>query len=335
MSDNNLTIDDLLELVKASRELAAEIDLPVVLEKILTTAGKLTSSFDGSVLLHNPSSICDGRQGSFYFASAIGEKASWLLRTKGAQAEVKDQVPMHSVSGEVFTTGRSVVKNDVAVDTAHNKTVDAEANFVTQSMICVPLSAAGEKLGVMQILNKQKGSYSERDQFVLEAFSSQAAVAIRNAKLFEDVLAHMGFPTSAYRKERTVDILQKLREPARREYMTLFMVDMRGFTELCNVINNPERIQIFLNGYFEFLHHEVIKHHGTVNKFLGDGLLAFFREENHERNAVQCAFAIANSFGAFVREWKKREKVGENIKFLDVGVGIVSDHVIVGSIGAM
>jgi len=106
---------------------------------------------------------------------------------------------------------------------------------------------------------------------------------------------------------------------------------MRGFTQLCQVVGRPEQTLIRLNEFLTVLSEAVITHVGLVNKFLGDGLMALFRTENHAIDAVDCAFAMLNSFDALKHNWDKQSNL--RLKFLDLGVGISTEDVMLGSIG--
>ena len=77
----------------------------------------------------------------------------------------------------------------------------------------------------------------------------------------------------------------------------------------------------------------VIDHRGVVNKFLGDGLMAFFRGSDASAlDAVRCAFSILSAFDELKAEWNDDNNVG--LKFLDIGIGISTEDVILGSIGS-
>src|ERR1043166_5767969 len=206
---NQLTSEDLLALVETANELAQEVDLQVLLRRILVRAGELTDSPDGCVLLHNE------QRNSLYFADAIGEKASQLLKDWGEFSE--QQVPTQgSKAGQVFTSGQSLVEHSLDDDPEHFKKVDAKTKHETRSMLCVPLTAAGVPLGVMQLINKRSGNFTTRDRTLLQHFSNQAAIAIRNARLLQDLLAHMGFYTSGEVGKSTMDLFTELKSPAHR-----------------------------------------------------------------------------------------------------------------------
>jgi hypothetical protein len=86
-----------------------------------------------------------------------------------------------------------------------------------------------------------------------------------------------------------------------------------------------------LNDFLSMLAAEVINQRGIVNKFLGDGLFAFFRDEDHERRAVLCAFAMVSRFADLKRRWRSDTNV--RLDFVDIGIGIVTDKVILGTTG--
>lgn len=324
LTENILTAGDLLALVQTASALAARIDLNDLLQEILTEAGKLTDSPDGAILLYNPN------RDSLYFAGAIGENAPMLLERFGESAD--QQVPLEgSKAGSVFSSGQSIIVESVEEDPGHYKGVDEETRRQTESMLCVPLTAADERLGAMQLLNKRSGDYNQRDQLLLEQFATHAAVAIRNARLFEDLLAHMGLYASSDFSGGTTELINQLKSPARTEKLTVMFADMRGFRLLCQVINNPERILEISNQFITMLSEQVLLHGGLVNKFLGDGILALFRHRDHAQRAVRCAFSMIEEFSRLRHAWDE-ESIAQ-LDFLDIGVGITTDHVIIGTIG--
>jgi adenylate cyclase len=319
---NLLSQADLLTLVKSVRELSTEIDFHKLLQEILVRAGEMTDSPDTSVILYNE------RRDSLYFAAATGVKSSILLERMGEAS--LEQVGMESIAGEVFRNGQSLIVREVAQDPKHQKSVDNFTNTKSRSMVCVPLNAAGEKLGVMQLLNKRTGNYSDRDQVLLEHFADQAAVAIRNARLVHSLVAHMGLYGNP--DKGPFEMVKEIEKPVHDEELTVMFADMRGFTLLCQDLKNPSKIKKILDDFLSMLSDEVIRHDGIVNKFLGDGLLALFRDKDCARRAVLCAFKIIERFGALSADWDKNSNVP--LKYLDVGFGITTDTVMIGPIGS-
>jgi len=88
------------------------------------------------------------------------------------------------IAGTVMQTGETVRIDDVALDPRFLGRFDRESGFVTRSMLCQPLAnVEGQRIGVLQILNKRGGPFDERDVKLLEALDSQTAIAIENSQL--------------------------------------------------------------------------------------------------------------------------------------------------------
>ena len=226
--ENSLSTNDLLSLVQIASELTSQIDLKDLLQLILSKSGELIDSPDGAVLLYNK------ERNSLYFAGAIGEKSPLLLEEFGEWAQ--KQVPLDSKAGTVFSSGQSIIVDSVAQDVEHYKGVDRVTSQPTQSMLCVPLVVADKTLGVMQLLNKRSGVYTDRDCVLLEQFANYAAIALRNSRLFEQLIAQMGLYTSKADGHSITELINELNSPARMERLTVLFADMRGFRQLCQVI---------------------------------------------------------------------------------------------------
>lgn len=92
------------------------------------------------------------------------------------------------VAGWVATNRESIIVNDAARDQRFSGRVDAETGFQTKSILCVPLLSQGRLVGVLEVLNKgAKGGFTHEDQVWLETMASQAAVALENAHLFQNL----------------------------------------------------------------------------------------------------------------------------------------------------
>lgn len=322
--DDDLTYQDLRTLLDSARELSSQVDLPQLLQSMLDNAARLTDSPDTAVILHNED------RGTLYFAGATGDNAAMLLDQWGEFSEL--QIPIDgSKAGHVFRTGESIVVQRIEEDPQHYKGVDHHTKKSTESMICVPLVAAGQTIGVMQILNKRSGPYTTKDRLILESFALQAGVALRNARLIEDMLAHMGLYAAKEEAHKPFELLRELNRPAHTETLSVLFADMRGFTQLCHMLVDPALVQRRLNEFLSMLSDQVIAHGGLVNKFLGDGLLALFRGVDHPVGAVRCAFDMVRHFAEMKRTWE--DTSNESLEFLDIGIGITTDSVIVGPIG--
>ncbi len=92
----------------------------------------------------------------------------------------------NGVAGHVYTTGKGVVVPDAYADERFNRSIDEQTGFVTKSLLCAPIrTVKGEVIGIAQVLNKQEGQFTEDDLAVLEAMTTQAALALQSTAFVE------------------------------------------------------------------------------------------------------------------------------------------------------
>jgi len=141
---------------------------------------------------------------------------------------------------------------------------------------------------------------------------------------------------SSYVTERVVNEL--IRNPnmaklggERREVTVLFS-DIRGFTSLSEK-HLPEEVVSILNEYLGEMTDIVFKWEGTLDKFIGDAILAFWgapmKQDNHAELAVKCALNMVKRLEELQQKWQSEGK-----PVLDCGIGINTGEVLVGNIGA-
>ena len=83
-------------------------------------------------------------------------------------------------------TGKGVVVPDAYADERFNRSIDEQTGFVTKSLLCAPIrTVKGEVIGIAQVLNKQEGQFTEDDLAVLEAMTTQAALALQSTAFVE------------------------------------------------------------------------------------------------------------------------------------------------------
>jgi len=119
-------------------------------------------------------------------------------------------------------------------------------------------------------------------------------------------------------------------QTARRE-VTLLFSDIRGFTTLSET-RSPEEVVALINRYFSLQVDVVWRHGGTLDKYIGDCIMAMWGapldDASHAKNAVACALDMADTLQVF-----KRELGAEDLEF-DVGIGLHSGPAVVGLIGS-
>ncbi len=113
-----------------------------------------------------------------------------------------------------------------------------------------------------------------------------------------------------------------------KRYLTVLFSDLRGFTTLSESLT-PEDLTKVLNGYFSAMAPAVLEEHGTIDKYIGDAIMAFWNAplevKNHERHAVLSAIRMQEDLKKFNKEHNTS---------LAVGVGIHAGNAVVGNVGS-
>ena len=133
-----------------------------------------------------------------------------------------------------------------------------------------------------------------------------------------------------YVSQSTVDMIQattqKQISAGEKVVLTVFFSDMRGFTAMTEH-KQPEETVKLLNDCLRLQAARVHKFHGDIDKYVGDCVVALFRSEDMELDAIRCAVEIQKALAAF-------NASRPNEAPLQVGIGIVTGEVVLGSIGS-
>jgi adenylate cyclase len=131
--------------------------------------------------------------------------------------------------------------------------------------------------------------------------------------------------------EKIIKMPERLKN-SEKKILTVLFSDIAGFTSWCTA-HNPEDIRSMLNDYFKEMTHIVFKYDGTIDKYIGDGLMVFFGDpiehKDHTVRAVKAAFEMQERVVELKDLYKKKYKIDFNIR-----IGINKGEVVVGNMGS-
>ncbi len=165
-------LDALRALQEVSASITEQTNVMGLLNRILDSALASIGAKDGSLLL------TDEGTGELVFVVVIGEVRDLLAGYRIALGE--------GIAGWVAVNRESVMVEDVRFDPRFSASVDVEFEFMTRSMLCVPIIYADNVLGVIQALNKAGNEeFNEGDLALLGVVAQLAAAAITNMSKLE------------------------------------------------------------------------------------------------------------------------------------------------------
>lgn len=300
------------------RSIGAELDLDRLLEKILERSFDLLSADRGVILLFED-----------------GELKPRCSRAKRAGPE--EFVASRAVVGQVVKEKVAVLSSDAKVDPRFSESKSIIMTGIRSSM-AVPLLHKSELLGVMMVDSQNPNAFGEKDLQLFTNIANQAALFIANAALAQhleqEALARARFQRllSPAIAELVVSGKLELKQGGEPRVTTMLFTDIRGFTSRSETMRAEDIVQM-LNDYFERMVEIVFRFEGTLDKFVGDEIMALFgapvsAPDDHVR-AVKCALAMLEELRNF-----NRERESQGLPSFEIGVGINTGEVVAGYIGS-
>jgi adenylate cyclase len=253
--------------------------------------------------------------------------------------EPKDAVPLsQTVLNEVLRNKKAVLSTDAITDGRFQ----AAASIVALSMrsaMCVPLIYEEDIFGAIQVDCVERASaFTPKDLQIFTSIANQAASALKNASLIQQIQqetetrARLGRLLSPDLVDAVVrGELDMASGGERREAAVLF-ADIRGFTPM-SARMDAQDVTTMLNEYFEVMVDVLFQNAGTLDKYLGDGIMALFGVPKADAqapiNAVRCAVQMQIALRSLNRV---RQARGETP--ISIGIGINRGEVIWGPLGS-
>jgi adenylate cyclase len=317
---NQRSVDKLKILLEVSKQLSSPEEPEKLLEKILD-------------LLFTIMNV--DRAGIFLVNEETGQ-----LEQKAAK--FRDGVPTDeqfystTITNFVHQNGDSVLISDARLDRRFNESFSVLTQAIHASM-CVPLKPREIVIGVLYTDNLSMADiYSEEDLEFLTALANQAAIAIENAELNEKMQAEAVMRAKLERFFPQA-VSKKLKEEGNWEIVdtevTALFADISGFTAMSSTME-PRQVIEMLNEYFQVMVEDIVfKYEGTLEKYIGDALLAIwgapYRQPDDAQRAVQSAIAMQRAVLRLNEQWQRQRGLQ-----IQIHIGLNTGKVAAGNIGS-
>lgn len=316
-------------LTRLARMLIQTNSVDEVLEQVFAMAFEALRVDRGFILLRDETTdelVCE--------LSRVGEVVE--LRPQG-------EVPVsRTMLEEVMRERVALLTYDAQSD---QRLVTGESIRIHQirAAMCVPLWSGDNIIGVMQVDSPfQAGSFTEGDLDLFAALANYAAVAVERIRYAEKVEyeRHVRSQLERYHSPAVIDLVltedgsaeqasTRLLQPAQ---VTVLFADVVGFTPLSERLP-VEEVALMLEGFFTQSVEAIFNQGGTLDKFIGDCVMAFFGapviQEDHAMRAVRAAIGIQQGIELLNAERKTR-----GVDPIRSRVGINSGPVMVGDVGS-
>ncbi|MCC6215134.1 MAG: FHA domain-containing protein [Polyangiaceae bacterium] len=306
--------------LELSREIALERDLATLLSKVLLAMFKFVRADRGVIFLRND-------------ANELVPGAS--LRRDGTTAPISVS---STIMNHVIRERATVLTHDAAMDFAASKGKSMILNRIS-SAIVTPLLHNDDILGVMWLDSESLAQFQQKDLEIVTGIAAQAAMFIEinilGRKIEQEIVNRERFsrllsPNVA--KKVLAGELEVKKGGQLVSEATIFNSDIRGFTRMSDGAH-PEVIVEMLNEYFELMVETLFKYEGTLDKFMGDGIMALWGapvvHPDDALRSVLCALEQMETLGRF-----NRRRVEQSKPPLAIGIGIHTGPVVAGYIGS-
>lgn len=259
---------------------SASLVKKVQIDTEVTTAKNYLNVTACSVLVPYPLS---GKK-EFIFLSVDSEAADRLKKTR---------IPLDvGIAGYVYATGNPYTTVEAQKDVKFFNKADSRSGFKTENMLCLPLMHDNKPIGVIQFINKSGGGqFNEMDLTLAERIIQNLSPKVYDFCQDPDNFDILGLGSEKPEKDATIIVCDLSNSSALTSSLPMSIVE-----------------DLF-NEYLEKIVEIGFKYGGTIDKFLGDGLIMHFNVSrpinNHAVTAVRAAIEMIQEFAALRDSWEK------------------------------
>jgi adenylate cyclase len=309
-------------LLEVSKELSKQQELDRLLDKVVDFTFQIMNVDRVSILL------LDGKS---------NELIPRISKSRTGDASAAKHVPQ-SIARKAVEERVAILSDNAAADERFKgKSILIQS---VRSAMCTPLMGSDSKvLGILYVDNlTATHSFADEDLEFLIAFGGLTAVAIENSQLSErirsEALVRSNF--ERYFSPNIAQVIAQQREagrlPSEKRPVVVFFSDIRGFTPMSETMS-PDEIARLLTEYFTEMVDKVFEHGGTLDKFMGDAIMALWgapiAHEDDADRAMRCAIAQLGELEKLNAKWKQEGRTE-----VQIGIAINFGEVFAGNIGS-
>ena len=313
--------DRLSALYEASKHIISGFDLEKRLNLVMDSAMEVLQAERGFLMLKD---------------DETGELKIMVKRKIGGE-EVDELSLSTSVANEVAETGKPMLTTNAPKDPKLKSRGSIILHKIL-SIMCVPLKIEDRVLGVIYLDNRAtESAFNESDQELFSAFASLSAIAIESARLFQRLQFEEKVRTTMSRNlpVPVVEMLMKNPEDWKPggtlQKVTVLFSDIRGFSTM-SASMTPNETMDMLNEYFDELSQIIFEHQGTIDKFMGDAVMAIFGAPFSYGDDADRAVLTAIDMIKRIR-FLNKTAAERGRRAFDVGIGINTGTAIAGNVG--
>ncbi len=325
LADDNTRLNTLLPLYSLGERFLSSTTEEEILDSLIESVADLTNSKHISILLYDEQQAC-----------------LQIAASRGMDVELAKSVhikPGEDIAGWVFQHGKPVVLNKTDQEKSIFAPFLKRPNIV--SAISSPLVIKSKILGVLNISHTViDDSFSEPDKEVMSIICGQAAMALENVRVLKQ-MQQITRTKTLFEQFVSPEVAELLLEQNNDPLLiggiqdiTILFADIRNFTNLVQKVDLDD-LRIFLNDFFNIFSEIIFDQQGTVDKFMGDAVLALFGApiSNPDAScaAIEAAVLMKHHFRELKKKWSSRNNT---FNTLDLGVGVTRGNVFLGNVGS-
>ncbi len=304
--------------------LSLDVNLDSLLQKILDKAFDLLPADRGVILLKEKDND---------FKPRVVKR-----RTDGKGKDENEDIAISkTILNEVTENKTAVLSSDATMDSRFSGAHSIIMQGIRSTM-SVPLLWRDELLGIIHLDSRiATSAFTDKDLQILSSIANQAANAIQNSILARGIQQEAAMRAQFERllSPNLVDEILSgqlhLEQGGVLRKVTILFADIRGFTSMSERKPAPEIVSM-LNEYFELMVDVLFRFQGTLDKYVGDEIMALFgapvEHPESPGRSVRCAVEMMKVLREF-----NRTRMAEGQEPIEIGIGINTGEVVCGAIG--